>query len=347
MTGNLNREVTHALDVQRLGLAAALRTMRLDPPVTFDVPQGLDLSSITSDILRAYRQTTGAVRLTTEQGSNNWVVDGTMTASGRHMLANDPHRPVQLPSLRKTVHLVGQGWNAIGSGEPGLPGIALGHNEPIAFGFTIVGIDQQDLYVETVNPANSDEYRYRGEWKKFESERQQIAIMGQGARAVTLQYTVHGPVIYADASRHKAYALRWVGSEPGTAGYLAGLSLARAKNWDEFRAAMDRYKVPSENLVYADTKGNIGWQVGGLTPIRQGWNGLLPVPGEDGRYEWAGFRKSDELPFEFNPPRHYIATANHNILPEGYKIPIGYDGWTLPFRISRIREMIAAGQKFD
>jgi penicillin amidase len=347
MTGNLNREVTHALDVQRLGLAAALRTMRLDPPVTFEVPQGLDLSSITSDILRAYRQTTGPVRLTTEQGSNNWVVDGTLTATGRPMLANDPHRPVQLPSLRKTVHLVGPGWNAIGSGEPGLPGIALGHNESIAFGFTIVGIDQQDLYVETVNPANPAEYRYRGEWKKFESERQQVAVRGKGARAITLLYTVHGPVIYADASRHKAYALRWVGSEPGTAGYMAGISLARAKNWEEFRAAMDRYKVPSENLVYADTKGNIGWQVGGLTPIRDGFTGLLPVPGDEGRYEWKGYRKSGELPFEFNPARHYIATANHNIIPPGYTVPLGYDGWASPYRIDRIREMLGRGGKFN
>jgi penicillin amidase len=347
MTGNLNREVTHALDVKRLGLAAAIRTMRLDPPVTFEVPQGLDLSSITSDILRAYRQTTGPVRLTTEQGSNNWVVDGTLTATGRPILANDPHRPVQLPSLRKTVHLVAPGWDAIGSGEPGLPGIALGHNENIAFGFTIVGIDQQDLYVETVNPANPAEYRYRGEWKEFDSERQRIGVKGQAERAITLQYTVHGPVIYVDASRHKAYALRWVGSEPGTAGYMAGLSLARAKNWDEFRAAMDRYRVPSENLVYADTKGNIGWQVGGLTPIRDGFTGLLPVPGDEGRYEWKGYRKSAELPFEFNPARHYIATANHNIIPLGYTVPLGYDGWASPYRIDRIREMLARGGKFD
>src|SRR5260370_15341142 len=113
--------------------------------------------------------------------------------------------------------------------------------------------------------------------------------MGQAARAITLQYTVHGPVIYEDASRHKAYALRWVGSEPGTAGYLAGLTLARAKNWDEFRAAMDRYKVPSENLVYADTKSNIGWQVGGLTPILHRFTGLLPLPREEGRYGWERY----------------------------------------------------------
>ncbi|MGD0775509.1 MAG: penicillin acylase family protein, partial [Candidatus Solibacter sp.] len=123
--------------------------------------------------------------------------------------------------------------------------------------------------------------------------------------------------------------------------------LARAKDWSEFRAAMDRYKVPSENLVYADTKGNIGWQVGGLTPIRDGFTGLLPVPGDEGRYEWKGYRKSTELPFEFNPARHYIATANHNILPPGYTIPLGYDGWATPYRIDRIREMLGRGGKFD
>ena len=347
MTGNLTREIAHAVDIQRYGMEGALKLMRLEPTVPLEIPKGLDLSAITNDITRVYREVVGPVRLTTEQGSNNWVVDGTMTATGRPLLANDPHRPVQLPSLRKTVHLVGPGWDAIGAGEPALPGIALGHNENVAFGFTIVGIDQQDLYVETVNPDNAGEYRYRGEWKKFDTDQQKIAVKGRGDQPVTLHYTVHGPVIYQDAARHKAFVLRWVGSEPGTAGYLAGLALARAGDWKEFRAAMARYRVPSENLVYADTKGNIGWQVGGLTPIRAGWSGLLPVPGEEGRYEWKGYRDSDALPFEFNPPRHYIATSNNNILPQGYTIPLGYDGWALPFRVDRVREILAAGKKFD
>jgi len=347
MTGNLTREVQHAQDIQRLGLERALQFLRIEPPVAVEVPRGLDLSAITGDILAAYRQTVGAVRLTTEQGSNNWVVDGTMTATGRPILANDPHRPVQLPSLRKTVHLVGPGWNAIGSGEPALPGIALGHNETIAFGFTIVGIDQQDLYVETVNPENAAEYRYRGSWKKFDSVEQKLAVKGKGEQTITLKYSVHGPVIHEDAANHRAFVLRWVGSEPGSAGYMAGINLARAHDWKEFRAAMAYYKVPSENLVYADTQGNIGWQVGGLTPIRDGWSGLLPVPGEAGRYEWRGFRKSDELPFEFNPARHYIATSNNNIVPPGYTIPLGYDGWALPFRVGRVRQMLDAGRKLS
>ncbi|MDQ6679034.1 MAG: penicillin acylase family protein [Acidobacteriota bacterium] len=344
MTGNLRGEVQHAQDAAKFGLAGLAKRKLFEPAVTVELPKGLDLADITAQVIRTYNQAVGPVALTAEQGSNNWVVDGTMTVTGRPILANDPHRPVQLPSLRKTVHLVAPGWNAIGSGEPGLPGIALGHNEYIAFGFTIVGIDQQDLYVETLNPDNPQEYRWRGAWKRFEVDHRIVPVKGQGAEAVDLYYTVHGPVIYRNGPH--AFALRWVGSEPGTAGYLAGLSIARAKDWSQFEKAMAGYKVPSENVVYADTKGNIGWQVGGLTPVRQNWSGLLPVPGE-GMYEWAGFRNPSELPHEFNPARHFIATANNNILPEGYSVPLGYDSWALPFRANRIRQMLTADKKFD
>src|SRR6266581_3977339 len=188
MTRNLTKEVARVQDVKRLGLAAVAKFLPPDPPVALEVPHGLDLADIDDKILRVYNQTIGPARFG-EQGSNNWVVDGSLTSGGKPILANDPHRPVQLPSLRKTVHLVGPGWNAIGSGEPGLPGIALGHNENVAFGFTIVGIDQQDLYVETVNPENPDEYRYRGAWKKFETEQQKLAVKGRGEQTVTLRYT--------------------------------------------------------------------------------------------------------------------------------------------------------------
>jgi penicillin amidase len=163
---------------------------------------------------------------------------------------------------------------------------------------------------------------------------------------VELRYTIHGPVIHEDRARHRAYALRWVGTEPGTAGYLAALAVARARNWNEFLAAMDHYKVPSENLVYADVDGNIGWQAAGLAPIRPNWSGLFPVPGAEGEYEWTGFRNMAELPRLYNPPEHFIATANHNILPPGYKIPLAYE-WAAPFRYLRIREMLAAGRKFS
>ncbi len=345
MTHNLQREVSRSLEISRFGLEKTQQLFPPDPNIPIEIPEGLDLAEITANIVRTYNETVGPVRLSTEQGSNNWVVDGTLTESGKPILANDPHRPVQLPSLRKTVHLVGPGWNAIGAGEPALPGIALGHNEDIAFGFTIVGIDQQDLYVEKVNPENAREYWYRGAWKRFESEHHKIPVKGEPARDVELRFTLHGPVIYDDAALHRAYVLKWIGSEPGTAGYLAALSIARARNWNQFEDAMARYKVPSENILYADTQGNIGWQVGGMAPIRENWSGMLPVPGDTGAYEWNGFRKLSELPHEFNPPRHYIATANQNILPPGYAVPLGYE-WALPFRVERIRDMMAGAKKF-
>ena len=313
MIHNLTSEVSHAEDIQRLGLEAARKLIRLDPPIRLDVPQGLDPADITNDVLRTYREAIGPVRLT-DQGSNNWVVDGTMTATGRPMLANDPHRPVQLPSLRKTVHLVGPGWDAIGSGEPGLPGIALGHNRNIAFGFTIAAIDQEDLYVETVNPANPGEYRYRGAWKKFETREERLAVKGRGVETITLRYTVHGPVIHEDAARHRAYALRWVGNGAGNGGLHGGAEPgARHTTGTSFREAMSRYRVPAENLVYADTQGNIGWQVGGLTPIREGWSGLLPVPGAEGALRMEGLPqvRRDAVRIQSAAPLHRHRQPQH------------------------------------
>jgi penicillin amidase len=345
MVRNISREVSRAQDIQHFGLNLVQKNLPPDPDIPIEIPRGLDLAQITPEVLRAYNQAVGPFR-SPEQGSNNWVVDGSMTVTGKPILANDPHRPVQIPSLRKTYHLVGPGWNAFGAGEPALPGIAVGHNERIGFGFTIVGIDQADLYVETLKPENPEEYLYKGQWRRMEIEHEAIAVKSREPVAVTLEYTVHGPVIYKDAARHRAFALRWVGAEPGGAGYLAALSLARANNWQEFLKALERYKVPSENLLYADVDGNIGWQASGLTPMRKNWSGLLPVPGASGEYEWSGFRALAEQPRLYNPAAHFIATANHNILPRGYSVPLGYE-WALPFRYQRIRDLLSTGTKFS
>ncbi|MBK9170756.1 MAG: penicillin acylase family protein [Bryobacterales bacterium] len=349
MTRNLNNEVRRVLDIREFGLPTVERYLKPDPPIRVEVPKDLDLRDVNDEILAVYREATGQVDLSdvANQGSNNWVVDGTMTTTGKPLLANDPHRPVLIPALRKTVHLVGGGWNVFGAGEPALPGVALGHNESVAFGFTIVGIDQSDLYVERVNPRNRNQYLYKGEWKEMEVERQTLRVRGQQEPVqIELRYTLHGPVIHEDRKRNRAYAVKWVGTEPGTAGYLAGIALARARNWKEFSAAVDRYKVPSENLVYADTEGNIGWWAAGMAPIRPNWSGLLPVPGHTGEYEWAGFRRTEELPHVYNPDKHYVATANHNVLPPGYSIPLGYE-WALPFRFIRLDELLREKPKFS
>jgi penicillin G amidase len=346
MTGNMVAEVNRTLDVKKVGLATDERLFPPDPHVPLVLPKGLDLADISPAIVRDYMAAIGAIHFPGEQGSNNWVVDGTMTRTGKPILANDPHRGIELPSLRKTVHLVAPGWDVIGAGEPALPGVALGHNEHVAWGFTIVGIDQQDLYVEKVNPANPTQYLYRDEWKPFEVQHQTINVKGSPSRDVELRYTIHGPVVYRDDARRRAYVLRWVGTAPGGAGYLPALKLARANNWTEFRAAVATYKIPSENLVYADRDGNIGWIAAGQAPIRNGWTGLFPVPGDSGTYEWSGFLPISENPSSFNPARHFIATANNNILPKDYRHQLSYQ-WAPPTRYNRIVEMLTSGRKFD
>src|SRR4051794_17844631 len=166
------------------------------------------------------------------------------------------------------------------------------------------------------------------------------------AELFDLKFTDHGPVIHEDAARHRAYALKWVGDLPGSAGYLPALSLARAKNWQQFQAAASAYKVPSENLVYADRKGNIGWIAAGLAPVRDGWQGLFPVPGDQGEYEWSGYLNSADHPMQFDPPRHEIITANNNILPQGYSHQLAYY-WASPERYERISQLLSQKPKFD
>ncbi len=345
MTSNLTQEINRSTEIANFGVANVEKFAPPDPFVHLAVPPGIDIKAITAEIIKDYQAATGAARFPGDQGSNDWVIDGTMSATGKPLLANDPHRPITVPSLRKTVHLVAPGWDAIGAGEPALPGIAVGHNETIAWGFTIVGTDQEDLYVEKINPANPNQYLFRGAWKPVEIEKQQIAVKDAAPVATELRYTQHGPIIYEDRDRHLAYVLKWVGAEPGGAGYLAGISAARAKNWNEFLASMQRFKVPSENMVYADTQGNIGWFAAGFSPIRKGWTGLLPVPGDSGEFEWSGYLPLAEMPQTYNPPRHFIATANAKILPPGYTKQIAYD-WALPYRVQRIEQMLSAPKKF-
>ena len=350
MTRNASSEVLRAQLVRLLGTEKTGELVETDPFKKLEVPEGLDLNGIDGKILAGANAASGAVSFGSGQqsseGSNDWVVGGALTNTGKPILANDPHRSIGLPSLRYLVHLVGPGWNVIGAGEPTLPGVAAGHNERVGFGFTIVGIDQQDLYVEETNPADPNQYRYKNKWEQMKIERESIEVKGKPAPVdVELRFTRHGPVIYEDPKLHRAYALRWVGSEPGSAGYLASLSLDRAKNWPEFLKALERWRVPSENLVYADVDGNIGWQAAGSAPIRQGWSGLLPVPGNTGRYEWNGWLPLSELPRAYNPAKRFIATANHKIIPEGYKHEINFE-WSAPFRFHRIEEVLQNGGKF-
>ena len=350
---NLDQEVARALVLRHYGPEVEELRRRRQPPVDLVVPDGLDLSLIPDDVLRAYRlaidppDLSGAAT-TTVQGSNNWVLAPGRTTTGRPLLANDPHRALSVPSLRYLLHLSAPGLDVIGAGEPALPGISIGHNGQIAFGLTIFSIDQEDLYVYETNPGQPLEYRYQDRWEPMRVVTDTVPVKGGEPVQVELRYTRHGPVIYEDPERHTAFAVRAAWLEPGMAPYLGSMDYMRARNWDEFLAAMNRWGAPPENQLFADPAGTIGWKPAGLTPIRPNWDGTLPVPG-DGRYEWAGFRDMDELPVAANPARGWLATANEMNLPgdfPAHEKVISFD-WYAPSRAERLAEVLDDQRRFS
>jgi penicillin G amidase len=349
MTGNGVNELHDAQLTSLLGPEKTAELLDLDPKVKLEPASGVDLAGLSPALFENLVGSDTRIDFhgAPLEGSNDWTVSGKLTASGKPLLANDPHRVIAEPSLRYIVHLVAPGWNVIGAGEPGLPGVAVGHNEHIAWGFTIFGLDQQDLYLANLKSDDPEQYQTEHGWARMEVKTETIGVRGSDVVPVKLKFTRHGPVLWEDGKR--ALILRWVGAEPGTAGYLGSLSLDQASNWQEFEAAMARWKVPSENIVYADREGNIGEHSTGLAPLRKKWTGLLPVP-EDGGYEWSGFVPNSELPHSFNPAKGFIATANHKMIPPNYPYQVGFL-WASPERFERISEVLGsaanAGHKLE
>lgn len=359
--GDASRELQLARQVATRGREEANRRRAPDPWDDLDLPKGVDFAAIDDAVIAAARALGGAVRPAlidlvrgpgildvppiAEPGSNNWVVSGALSSTGKPVIANDPHRDVTNPSLRYIVHLNAPGWNVIGASEAPFFGVAIGHNDHVGWGLTIVGTDQEDAYVETLNPANAGHVRWQDGWEPLRIVTETIAVKGGEPRTVTLKYSRHGPVFHEDAKRNLAYVLRSALLEPGTAPYLAGLRLSQARDCRQFLDAAMYWASPSENLICGDVAGNISWQASALTPNRKGWAGRLPVPG-NGAYEWQGFRK--DLPREINPARGYIVTANHNIQPKGYAPPLMFkSASTLPFdRITRLEQLLQPGRRY-
>ena len=386
LTRNLNEEVKMAQQVAGLGLNAVQGLSTFEPPLALQVPAGLDVRQIDKSVLANYTLARNGQKfvaadfprsplaadkrealasalsegrlaaldpnfdpLATRYESNNWTIGGQHTDTGKPILAGDPHRSITMPSLRYMVHLNAPGWNVIGAGEPSLPGVSMGHNDRIAFGLTIFAFgDEEDLYVYDTNPANPNEYRYQGGWEKMRQMDESIPVRGEAAAVRQLKFTRHGPVIHEDPVRRKAYALRAAYLEyPGTAAYLASLRLNQAQNWNEFVAGMEKHYTPSENMVYADVDGNIGWFGGSIAPIRprNDWSGMLPVPG-NGDFEWRGVLPGSALPRAYNPPEGYVATANEYNLPADFAYKdMSARTWAEPYRVQRIREVLADGRR--
>jgi len=345
-------ELRLAQSVVKYGVAEANRRARPSPYRELAVPQGVDLALITDAVRRAVDSVVkeGAEGLrggaagptsptSSPPGSNNWVVSGRLTRSGKVIVANDPHRNVSNPSIRYLVQLDAPGWSLIGATEAPLPGVAIGHNGRIAWGLTIVGTDQSDVYVEQVNPANRNQVRFKGAWEPLRVVRDTIRVKGVAPVTVELKYGRHGPVFYEDTLHHLAYAIRSTMQLPGSAGYLSALRYQTVSNCRQFLAAQVYYLEPTENMICGDTAGNIAWQASAASPKRPNWHGRLPVPGT-GEYEWDGLR--NDLPRELNPERGWIATANHDITPPGYDPPLFFKRGREAGRFDRLASLLAA-----
>ncbi len=276
-------------------------------------------------------------------GSNNWVVSGEHTQSGKPMLANDMHLPLSVPSTWYIIQLQGAGWNVKGFALPGVPMIIVGHNERMAWGYTNNGADVQDLYVETFHPQNPKQYRVNGGWKDAEVRRETIAVKGRAPHTLEVVVTRHGPIVHREKNR--AYALRWVVTEPGGLS-LSNPQIGRAKNWTEFLGVMRGISGPAQNTVYADVEGNIGYIVGARVPLRKKGDGSMPVPGNTDESEWTGTVPFDELPKVLNPPGGIIGTANARVLGPRYAQPWNAD-WASPYRTERIYQVLKEGRKFQ
>ena len=235
------------------------------------------------------------------------------------------------------------GWNVIGATEPPLPGVLIGHNGRIAWGLTIVGTDQADVYVEEVNPANRNQVKWQGSWEALRIVRDTIRVQGQAPVVIEIKHSRHGPIFHEDTVRHRAYAMRSTMHEPGSAGYLSALRYHALENCQQFLDTQRYWMAPTENMICGDVQGNIAWQASALSPQRKGWDGRLPVPGS-GAYEWQGFRS--DLPREFNPQRGWIATANHNIHPANYDPPLFFKNGNSYPRYDRLAEVLSKGSSF-
>jgi penicillin amidase len=275
-------------------------------------------------------------------GSNDWVVSGAHTITGKPLLSDDMHLGHQMPNLWYEAHLRAGDLDVAGVTLPGVPYVIVGHNQRIAWGFTNVGPAVTDLYIENFDSRGA--YQTPTGWMQPVHRNETIHVKGQLDVTVDVKSTRHGPIVTELVpGETRPLALRWTLYE--------GLRLPfwgvnRAQNWNDFRAAFSQLDSPGQNVVYADVDGNIGYQTTGKIPIRAAGDGSLPVNGVDDAHEWTSFIPFEKLPSVYNPPSGIIATANGRISPDGYPDPISME-WEAPWRTARIYHVLESGRQFS
>jgi penicillin amidase len=276
-------------------------------------------------------------------GSNNWALAGTRTVSGKPLLSNDMHLGHQMPNLWYEAHLQSGSFNVAGVTLPGAPFVIVGHNDRIAWGFTNLGPDVEDIYIETFNEKG--EYKTASGWRQPERRKEIIRVKGKPDQDLEVLQTRHGPIVtelVKDETRQ--LSLKWILYDPAALA-IPFFHINAARNWDDFRHALSRFGAPSQNVVYADIDGHIAYQAAGFIPIRASGDGTVPVSGTDDVHEWIGYVRFEELPSVLDPPSGIVATANGRITPDGYPHLLATQ-WGSPDRTERIAAVLESGKKF-
>ncbi len=353
LSANWENELLRARLVELLGAERAAEFLPRFPATYPTIVPGAALGArIAEGLAQAYEQILqnlplGAIPAVPGAGSNNWVVAGQHTATGRPLLANDPHLPPLFPTIWYENHLEGGDYRVTGFTSPGVPGVIIGHNQHIAWGITNAFPDIQDLYVERFHESDGLLYEVDGEWRPAEERVEAIRVRGRRKPHVErVRYTHHGPVISALApGLEQDVALRWTGHDQNNH-LRALLGICRAHDWKSFRQAAIDWAFPPQNVVYADVAGNIGYLMPGRVPTRARGHGLVPAPGWRGDHDWTGFIPAEELPHSFNPEAGLVVTANNHVVGDDYPYFLCGD-WLPPYRAQRILELLQAHRPLD
>jgi penicillin amidase len=277
-------------------------------------------------------------------GSNNWVVSGAHTASGKPLLCNDMHLGHRMPNVWYEAHLISGDYNVVGVTLPGVPFVIVGHNSRIAWGITNLGADVEDVYVENFNAQG--EYQTPSGWQKPERRHETIHVIRGQDVELEVMVTRHGPIIsHLLKDENRMLALKSVNWDPQHPMAFPFFDINSANNWQQFTDALSRFPTPSENFVYADLDGHIGYHANGVIPIRAAGNGTSPSNGADDSHEWTGFIPFDKLPAVYDPPSGIIATANSRVSPDGYPYTLSTE-WVPPYRTERIYKVLQQDKKF-
>jgi penicillin G amidase len=322
-------------DTQSKAKTAQVKPERLSPTTLANLAHNQSIAAAALDRIGFHTDALAA--------SNNWVVSGKRTVTGKPLLSDDPHLRPTAPSIWHMVHLSAPGVRVAGVGTAGIPGVIIGHNDHIAWGFTNVGPDVQDLYVEKFNPDNPKQYQAPSGWQDVVVRREEIKVrkaVGSSEHDIVaheVTVTRHGPIIFEGDG--KRYALRWTALDPAKNNSESSQALSRARNWKEFNEALESFTAPTQNIVYADVDGHIGYHAAGVVPIRKSGDGSVPYDGSTDAGEWASYIPVSKLPALYDPPSGIIVTANQRIVGTDYPYFLTHS-WAQPYRARRIFDLL-------